>query len=741
MKSTGRNMNDKTDDRNTVVDPAGQRQGGPDQSRFHPLEVLVRRRWQFLLCMLLVCVVTVAATKFRKVNYEAAARVEVTMHQPQLGGVLGTLAMGGGSDYFNTQWQLLSSQRVLTRAAQVLSEAGCSWAAGPQGAEELEQRLRVKRIAGSRLIDIVGVSADPAQAAAIASEITGAFIITSKLARQEATARTIANVGIEIAQCEERIRTQTDAINHFRREHLITGDDRSLAAVEGRIATIEQQLTQVQLQRMKLAAQRDRIQHVLSTGRFVKDYDGTFDAINRHPRVASLQKMVEQLRQQESELAATYLPGHENLSSVRLRLGQVEFDLIELKHRLVQSWLDDTNAEYAAAQRRERELRQLEGEQKQLGVVLTERHAEYRSMITSLLVLEQFRQRCLAQVREVQLAERVWDAPVVVVDAAQVPRQPAGLSRSQQAASILLLGLLFSITSVFVVDRLATSVSVPASAEAQSVPMMYVPAWNPAWANQSAGSMPAAPSEPASVAAFDGLLGSVGRIELGGDSDADQAFAARCRVVHADQGSPQAATFRAVSTKLLSRFGGAPQSLVITATQSNSGTTTCACNLALALAQTNRRVLLIDANFDNPSLARVFSSDADHTGIGEVWTDASLLDHAVQPSDADNLDVITQPGQSRDISAETFAADAITMLNAQLLHRYDWVIYDVGSAESDFAGRLLADVGRALVVTAADDAEAAEQIEHRGAVSLGCLDNAAPTTAERTDPSNTMQNV
>ena len=59
----------------------------PSSTGFHPWEVMVRRRWQLLSCLVLVCGVALAMTTLRKPTYEAVTRVEVVTREPLAGGL------------------------------------------------------------------------------------------------------------------------------------------------------------------------------------------------------------------------------------------------------------------------------------------------------------------------------------------------------------------------------------------------------------------------------------------------------------------------------------------------------------------------------------------------------------------------------------------------------------------------------------------------------------------------------
>jgi Mrp family chromosome partitioning ATPase len=75
-----------------------------------------------------------------------------------------------------------------------------------------------------------------------------------------------------------------------------------------------------------------------------------------------------------------------------------------------------------------------------------------------------------------------------------------------------------------------------------------------------------------------------------------------------DPDSRRAASFRLLRDNLIANK--LPRVLAISSAEPNEGKTTCAINLALALAeQPATRVLLIDGNFFDPTLASVFSID------------------------------------------------------------------------------------------------------------------------------------
>ena len=81
-------------------------------------------------------------------------------------------------------------------------------------------------------------------------------------------------------------------------------------------------------------------------------------------------------------------------------------------------------------------------------------------------------------------------------------------------------------------------------------------------------------------------------------------------------------------TTLFSSYAKGKQTFLVTGLHKKAGTSTAAANLAMALAQSGVRVLLIDANLKNPSLQQLFQSNNTTQGLTNVLTDHNWLQNA-----------------------------------------------------------------------------------------------------------------
>lgn len=760
----------------------GQQTGAPAASppgreMFPVFRVLLRRRWQLFGCLLLVSSIAFVATALRQPRYEATARVQVVMDKPQIGNLAGSPATQSG-DYFNTQCQLLQSSNVLTLAATKLQAMDRSVDAqnvqvDEQRVRELKESVTVNPVPGSRLIDIVGVSHDGAMAAAIANQVTAAFIEISKKARHAANNRIINQVRDQLDQYETGIQAKEEEINRFRQEHLITGSNTALAAVENRLGVIEQELTQTQMLRLDLQTQRDKLNRMLTKGQGMGEDELTLPEIDTHSDVIALKQSLNQLLQEQVKLDQAYLPGHPALRDIRVRIANLQTRLLDRKQNLMQSLMEDVTERYRETVQQEEALVALLDQQKAVGVQLTEQNQQFQRLNQQLVQMRQFHNEFASQLREFMLQEEMLESPVVVVDAAHMPVKPAGLSKAHQAASILLLGLMFSLVFVFALDRLGNTPGVSGSTVAagptfaDAAAAWGVPWWmtappsvatgtrgaetrtihpepqtvnhttgNQSRASTSGGESADAPkTEPMRFVAeadIENTLGALGDIELGKNSYNDLAFAARCRIVQVDQSSSQAATFREMGTGLLGRFGRTRQALVVTSAGPGEGKSTCACNIALVLAKAGRNVLLVDANAQSPTLHRVFPGGQDSAGLQEVLADRNALSDALRDPDISTLTVLPNPTPATFGNEEAF--EELSRLIQEWKADFDWIVFDAESLTSTRCKHLLGAVGRCLCVTGAAASqsrqELAEQIELSGAVCLGMVENAHQATSK-----------
>lgn len=132
---------------------------------------------------------------------------------------------------------------------------------------------------------------------------------------------------------------------------------------------------------------------------------------------------------------------------------------------------------------------------------------------------------------------------------------------------------------------------------------------------------------------------------------------------------------RSVLAKRLTQAGH--KSLVVIGGMPGSGSTSVMCNMGLAWAAADKKVLLIDANFRRPGTHRVFAL-RETPGLADVLSGTSI-DEAIQHTSDARLDVLSAGSRDKRVF-EMFSGERFSQLLAELKAKYDLVLIDVAPA-------------------------------------------------------------
>ncbi len=171
--------------------------------------------------------------------------------------------------------------------------------------------------------------------------------------------------------------------------------------------------------------------------------------------------------------------------------------------------------------------------------------------------------------------------------------------------------------------------------------------------------------------------------------------------------------------------------ITITSSLAGEGKSTTACNLAIALAQTGTRVVLVEGDLRRPRVSEYLSIEKS-VGLTTVLVGRVALDAALQQAGTPGLDVLTS-GSLPPNPSEILQTKAMTALIAELRHRYEVVLIDAPPLLPVTDASLLASIsdGAILVVkhgsTGRDQIRTAtERLQSVGARLLGTVLSMSP---------------
>jgi capsular exopolysaccharide synthesis family protein len=140
--------------------------------------------------------------------------------------------------------------------------------------------------------------------------------------------------------------------------------------------------------------------------------------------------------------------------------------------------------------------------------------------------------------------------------------------------------------------------------------------------------------------------------------------------------SPEAEAFRGVRTSLyFSTQGRGHQVVQVTSPGMGDGKSTLIANLAISIAQTGRKTVLIDADFRRPRVHKLFPSINREVGMASVMAGDATLDDAIRPTIVPNLSLL--PCGPRPANpAELLTSPRFQELLGEIRTRFDFVLID-----------------------------------------------------------------
>ncbi|MGH9903917.1 MAG: polysaccharide biosynthesis tyrosine autokinase, partial [Pyrinomonadaceae bacterium] len=243
-----------------------------------------------------------------------------------------------------------------------------------------------------------------------------------------------------------------------------------------------------------------------------------------------------------------------------------------------------------------------------------------------------------------------------VIDYAVVPGGPVDQKRWQGVALAFMLSLGFGLGSAFFLEYLDNSVRTTGDVEK----MLHLPAL-------------------ASIPSSAGLVRRLLPARLGALVPRRNGNGHRPELlIDADARSPLAEVYRKLRTSvLLSIPKGTPKTLLVTSSLPAEGKTTTAVNVAISLAQTGAKVIIIDADMRHPQVHNIFQT-GNERGLSCIlsgdMSEEEIL--SVIERDADTKLHLLPSGPVSPNPAELLGSDQMRRLVELLKGTYTHIVID-----------------------------------------------------------------
>lgn len=613
------------------------------------LKVVYRWRWVCLATFLAIAMGTTAYTYTRVPLYQSGARLLIQT-QRETFGLKDISAFDAGPGGNQTQVAILRSRSVARRAMTALgllgppsvspkAETGAEYEA-PQVDElstyEPDQvaaidgfraSLSVGNVPGTGLVDVVYSSTDAETAARCANAVAQAFVIQSRELKSLATRGASAWLSDRLQEQRSKVEASERALAKYREQHnVLSVPDGSNPMVQN-LTSLAMAVTKAKTDRIEKETTHRRLQGIKDN----PDALESFPAVLSDPAVQRAKADVAALEREYARLSEKLGELHPELIRIREAIPQAKLALQQQISRVA----DSSDAEVRAARAAESNMVSLFEQQKQEAFSANRGGVELAVLARDLESNRQIYDSLMKQAKEVNLTGEIESNNIRVLDAAQVPRAPIWPNYNKNIQYGVVSGFALALGLAFFLEFVDSRIKSPAEVTKYlGLPFLgLVPSLDPQALRDMAGTKSLAP--PAHF----------------GEA------------------------FRNIRTNVLFSFADPGfQSVAVTSTQPSEGKTVVASNLAMSIAESGRRVIIIDADLRRPRLHTVLGVPQE-PGLSNILVGNVNAPDAVKPTKFPGLRVIPA-GRLPPNPAELLGSKRFKDLMTALRGHVDWVILD-----------------------------------------------------------------
>lgn len=625
------------------------------------LQVPLAYRWWILGVAAVVCGAAILWTVRQPRIYDAVCTIEYDPNPVRpLGSGIEDVADPIGSfwmnrEFFETQNRIITSRSISERAVRALGlqddpefmdvpeDERARWTGGTveAAALRLQGRVRVEPEERTRIVAIHVRDSDPERASRLANAVAEAYIDKTIEDRLSSTVSALNWLSEQLDSLRGELSDSEMALYEFNSTLSVSLADRQ-KIVSAEIEHFDTALTEARSRRIALNARVARLRGLLRDRQVDEQAAVLAD-------VTTINGLREQLRTKLAErdgLAVRYGPAHPRMSELDAEIvgirQQLELELTAIVHA--------AEADLGEVQSMERGFREALDQAQAAGLELNLREIEYERLNRQRENNAKLYNLVLQRSTETDLTRMLRVTHVRPVDRALVPSAHVSPVMTLNAAAGLLLGVFLGLTLAFGHSWLDRRIKSIEDLEQLEVAVL--------------GALPRADE-----------AGSRPTGRANGKRPPRAKDEQRELIAHTKPMSAFAESCRNLRTNLMFTSAERPiRTLVVTSSDPEEGKTTVATNLSVSVAQSGRRVLVIDTDLRRPRVHRAFGLSS-KAGVTSIVAGMAEFDDVVQPTQVSGLDMLASgpiPPNPSELLHHPRFLDLLRMAQ----ERYDLVVLD-----------------------------------------------------------------
>ncbi len=596
-------------------------------------------------------------------------------------------------DYFQTQYKLLQSRalagatvdRLRSNRDEAFVMSGLAGASRPAaGDSKTDARLRGKLVSSllrkltirpvrkTRLVQASFTHEDPSFAAEALNSLFDSYIEMNVEKRYQATEQATDFLTKQIASVQDEIEQGEKKLQEYGQEKNIIALNSTENTVIEKLGELNKAMTDAQIDRVNKETYYNEI--AIATPDYIPD------ALS-NPLIQKLREEYGQLNRDYMSKSVNYLPNHPEILRLRVELDTAKKALEDETQALIKRAYSD----YQAALKKEQALTAVFNRQRTEAFQLNSNAIQYNSLQIQIQNQKNLLESLMKRKSETDVSSRLKGlrtSNIWIVDRAELPTSPSSPDKKKNMMFGLLIGLVGGLGLAFLFETL--DVTVKDAEDVKKFAGLQMLGVVPDYFAKGSGK--GGHRKPTGGAAAN-LAARLKKSGAGLTGRVSNAFGGRAAepptderesmdlVVHFSPRSSLSEYFRSIrTTLLLSAAEARLQVLAVTSPSPQEGKTGTLSNLASAIAQAGKSVVIIDADIRKPRLHKIFRIQ-NLNGLTKYLTTELPLEDLLRATPIPSLFLINA-GPLPVNPVELLASEKMAHLISRLRETFDFVLVD-----------------------------------------------------------------